>query len=370
MSQHDMSLANATGASYRSDCNNALVALVSCSSGATEPATMFAYQLWADTTAGVLKQRNALNSAWITLFTLANGPLDKVGGNMSGGINSKLSVVASATTPDIFATTVGNVIDYTGTATCTGFVAAPQAGAERMLVCGGASVFTAGANMLIDGTPSGNFTAAAGDKILVVAVTTSQFRLTPLRASGAPAIAPGADGNLLTSDGTGWVSEAPTPVSGVTMYGAQVSTGSGTSFSFTSIPAWARRITIDFAEVSTGSTTGLLVQIGDAGGIETGSYVSFAATDGATRQSNASGFLATPSSVWTASELLTGRMTLELMDESTNRWLAESICMGSSPGPGFFGTGVKSLSQPLTQLLVLTTGGATFDNGHINVKYE
>lgn len=73
MSQHDMDIANAAGASIRADVNNALLALVSNSSGATEPATTFAYQLWADTTTGLLKQRNAANSAWITILTLAGG---------------------------------------------------------------------------------------------------------------------------------------------------------------------------------------------------------------------------------------------------------------------------------------------------------
>ena len=96
-----------------------------------------------------------------------------------------LSTVASATTPDIFAALVGPVVDYTGTATCTGFVAAPKAGLQRTLVCAGAAVFTAGANMLIDGITSGsNFTAAAGDKLYVIAVTTTQFRLTIAKYDG------------------------------------------------------------------------------------------------------------------------------------------------------------------------------------------
>jgi len=105
------------------------------------------------------------------------------GRNLTGGLNGLLSTVAShATTADIFATTVGNLIDWTGTATTTDFTAAPQAGAERTLVCDAAAVFTAGANMLIDGLVSGqSFTAEAGDKIIVRAVTPTQFRLTPQR---------------------------------------------------------------------------------------------------------------------------------------------------------------------------------------------
>lgn len=39
--------------------------------GATEPAAMVPYQLWADTTTGLLKIRNAANSAWLKLAPLA-----------------------------------------------------------------------------------------------------------------------------------------------------------------------------------------------------------------------------------------------------------------------------------------------------------
>jgi hypothetical protein len=117
--------------------------------------------------------------------TVASAAVIRAGDNLTGGVNGALTTVASAGTPDIFAIAVGNLIDYTGTTICTGFVAAPQAGAERTLVCAAAAVFTAGANMLIDGVASGaKLTCAAGDKVLVRAVSTTQFRLTVQRYSG------------------------------------------------------------------------------------------------------------------------------------------------------------------------------------------
>lgn len=72
MAQHDYSLANQSGLSFRQDLNNALLAIVSQNSGATEPSTTYAYQWWADTTTGLLKIRNAANSAWVTIGTLAS----------------------------------------------------------------------------------------------------------------------------------------------------------------------------------------------------------------------------------------------------------------------------------------------------------
>ena len=87
MAQHDYVIANGTGAAVRSDLNNGLAAIVSNNSGATEPGTMYAYQWWADTTTGLLKQRNAANNAWITIGTLASanlGLLPLAGGTMTG----------------------------------------------------------------------------------------------------------------------------------------------------------------------------------------------------------------------------------------------------------------------------------------------
>jgi len=69
---HDYVIANGTGAAVRSDLNDALAAIVSNNSSATAPATTYAYQWWADTTTGLLKQRNAANSAFVTIGTLAS----------------------------------------------------------------------------------------------------------------------------------------------------------------------------------------------------------------------------------------------------------------------------------------------------------
>jgi hypothetical protein len=57
--QADFIVSNGTGAAVRSDLNVQFAAIVSNNSGATEPATMYAYQWWADTTAGLLKLRNS-----------------------------------------------------------------------------------------------------------------------------------------------------------------------------------------------------------------------------------------------------------------------------------------------------------------------
>jgi len=73
MPQHDMDIANQAFAATRADINAALLALVSNNSGAAAPTTPYAYQWWADTTTGILKQRNAANSAWVNVLDLTTG---------------------------------------------------------------------------------------------------------------------------------------------------------------------------------------------------------------------------------------------------------------------------------------------------------
>ena len=72
MATHDYIISNASGAAVRADLNNALAAIASNNSSATEPTTTYAYQWWADTGSSptVMKLRNSANSAWITLFQL------------------------------------------------------------------------------------------------------------------------------------------------------------------------------------------------------------------------------------------------------------------------------------------------------------
>ncbi len=85
MSQNDMVIANAAGATVRNDINLALQAQASSQSGATAPSTIYANQLWYDTSNDVLKQRNEANSAWISLFTF-----DQSGGTASPASSGSL----------------------------------------------------------------------------------------------------------------------------------------------------------------------------------------------------------------------------------------------------------------------------------------
>ena len=87
MAQHDYSCADASGGAFLADLNNALSAIVSNNSGASAPLTTYAYQLWADTTTGLLKIRNAANNGFITIGSLGTANLGLVSPASTGRRN-------------------------------------------------------------------------------------------------------------------------------------------------------------------------------------------------------------------------------------------------------------------------------------------
>ncbi|MDP3322635.1 MAG: hypothetical protein Q8S71_03710 [Hydrogenophaga sp.] len=87
MAQSDMQVADQDGASFLVDINSHLAAIVSNYSGATEPATMTAFQWWADTSSGLMKQRNAANNAWVNKGLIANAQFGVEGGTFTGDIS-------------------------------------------------------------------------------------------------------------------------------------------------------------------------------------------------------------------------------------------------------------------------------------------
>ena len=150
--------------------------------------------------------------------------------------------------------------------------------------------------------------------------------------------------------------------------GTAVASTSGTSIDFTSIPSWAKRITVMFNNVSLSSTGNLLVQIGNGTPTTTGytSNTTFAATvvgivsstAGMVIQAGAAGYLTYG--------------TLVLTNISGNIWIADGV-LGSSTTSAFTITssGIVTLASALNMLRITsTTGTDTFDGGSLNVLYE
>ena len=84
----DYNIANASGASVRSDLNAVFEAIKTCNSGSSDPANPESFMLYVDTAdSNKLKIRNAANTAFVTIGSVndANlGLLTKTGGSMTG----------------------------------------------------------------------------------------------------------------------------------------------------------------------------------------------------------------------------------------------------------------------------------------------
>lgn len=153
---------------------------------------------------------------------------------------------------------------------------------------------------------------------------------------------------------------------------AEQATTSGTSIDFTGIPATAKRITVMLDGVSTNGTSALMVQIGDAGGIENTGYLSAAGhnvNSGATVVAGSTaGFLFTPVSV--AAQAYHGSMVIELQDAS-NTWVARGNFVQDSASVVGFSSGKKATSATLDRVRLTTVNGTdAFDAGSVSVSYE
>ena len=147
-------------------------------------------------------------------------------------------------------------------------------------------------------------------------------------------------------------------------------TTTGTSIAFTAIPSWARRLTVVFAGVSTDNTSPLLVKIGPSGGIVSTGYVSTGArmaAAGTTVDSSTAGFIINSTS---ASDLVSGTMTISLLDPAAYSYAADHTVKDGSTAV-MCGGGNVTLTGLATLLTITTVGGtANFDAGSVNVLYE
>lgn len=75
MSQNTLVIADGTGAEVLGYLTNAFDTVATLNSGSAAPSETYPFMWWADTTTGLLKIRNAADTAWITVGTLASANL-------------------------------------------------------------------------------------------------------------------------------------------------------------------------------------------------------------------------------------------------------------------------------------------------------
>ena len=153
---------------------------------------------------------------------------------------------------------------------------------------------------------------------------------------------------------------------------AQAST-SGTSIDFTGIPSTAKRITVMFDGVSKSGTSNFLVQLGDSGGIENTGYIGNAIgtfTGPTIINVNSTAGFPTAGDA-SAASVIYGAITFNLINASTNNWVAAGIITTGNNGYNTTISGRKALSGTLDRVRITTVNGTdTFDAGTINIMWE
>jgi hypothetical protein len=194
----------------------------------------------------------------------------------------------------------------------------------------------------------------------------------PAVAGSNTLVLPGGNGTAdqaLVTDGSGTLSF--TDRGRMVLETAKAST-SGTEVDFTDIPSWVKRVTVMFNAVSTNGTSGLRVQIGDSGGIETTSYEGVNSVTANSNVTATSAFSAGFDCLGlVAASVVRGSFVLSVFDSTSNTWTATASLSDTNQVRTYNTTGTKTLSATLDRIRVTSGNGTdTFDAGSINLLLE
>jgi len=176
MSQHDYEITTEdanSGPSMRAAINEALQAVASNSLGATEPTTTYAGMWWLDTTAGVLKQRNDTDTAWVGWVSGINKNLLS---NPEGLVNQEEYVDGAATTEKQHIFDMWGV-DRVGTGACLEVTRLNKTIQLDNDVTSPAASWMQQENDDIHAVPDGNYLTLSGE---VTAITGGDFAINGL----------------------------------------------------------------------------------------------------------------------------------------------------------------------------------------------
>ena len=184
-------------------------------------------------------------------------------------------------------------------------------------------------------------------------------------ATTADILSINASGVITGSTFSGATINSSTINGGSITSGTAVASTSGTAIDFTSIPIWAKEVTISFSGVSTGGSSAFLFQLGTSGGVENSGYNACGSNFVAATTST-SGF---PSHNNSPSAQHGG--FIKFVNVTGNTWA----------GNGNFGSvvaaqvisigGNKTLSGLLDRVRITTANGTdTYNAGSVNIMYE
>jgi hypothetical protein len=251
-------------------------------------------------------------------------------------------------------------VDYTVSGSQITFTTAPASGLTCFIIAIGQAINIGVPN---DGSV-GQSKLGTITSLPLTGATSGTTTLAPPAVAGNNTITlPASNGSAYQVLRNG-ATAGTTEFGGAIVSGTAVASTSGTSIDFTGIPSWVKRVTVMFNGVSTNGTSGISLQIGDAGGIEATGYA-LGTSNGATSTTE---FLLTGGSSANAG-VYHGGPTLVLL--GSNTWSVQGVVGRSDTSAALIVGGSKTLSDTLTQVRLKSGNGTdTFDAGTINILYE
>jgi len=227
------------------------------------------------------------------------------------------------------------------------------------------------AGQLITWTPANTCTGAS-------TVNFSSLGALPIKKLSAGALADTASGDIasgvacvtMTNGASNVVLVNPSDAvaATVTTLGTPTATTSGTSITFSGIPAGTKYISMSLVGVSTNGSSPAIVQLGAAGGVENTGYLS-AGANGAIAANFTNGFGLQNSAA--PGSLHHGTVHFNLENSTNFTWSASGILALSNSATVYTSAGAKSLSSELTTVVLTTSGGTdAFDAGQVNIAYH
>ena len=157
--------------------------------------------------------------------------------------------------------------------------------------------------------------------------------------------------------------------SSILISGTAVASTSGTSIDFTSIPSWAKRITVMLKGVSTNGTSNIQIQTG-AGSVTTSGYdAAYSMVYGT--NSTITALSTTGFPIYNGSSSVTSSGALVLTLLGSNTWVVAGTVMQTDSARSISTGGSIALGGTLDRVRITTVNGTdTFDAGSINILYE
>jgi hypothetical protein len=279
----------------------------------------------------------------------ANLTIDAANGTGTGGSGKIVFRTAPVGTTGTVANTMASVFEV-NSAGSIGIAGANYGSANQVLLSGGSSATPSWSN--VDGSVITIPSQAQGDIL---------YR----GASAWERLPAGTNGQLLRTNGAAanpsWQS---VPVQGASQ------AFSGSSITFTSIPAIAKMITIPVAQMGTASSVNVLIRLGTSSGVVTTGYQSAGSNfekdsgtggDGSTDNAT-NGFLIKQGGL-----IVSG--TIRITNVSGNTWVCDHTLGAENNDYSVFGGGRITLSGVLDRVQLATVSGNFDAAGSANILY-